>query len=464
MSTHLTFRKPKHLFFLSTKYRFYRILIKITETMNSYEDIYKTICRVCLSHSKCDNMVSLFDKNDSEGLSCYGKSVITFANVFLKFEDNLPQLMCKNCVLLLKQAIRFKFKCENSDAKLKRLMKIKRSTKQNYHEILCQYTLFNYYFPEKSIKKSSGSIHKSRPTISVEKLTENIINSQNINNEKVVNNINKTEKTICGNYKENNLLDYNNDTHDDQQSQEINCEENEIGYEDDLLNKLEKMFNSDIDISESTYINKFTRNKQKKLMSKSNIKKPTTFFCTTCEKVIKNRLTYKRHMQRHNGCRFICESCGKPFPTLTELNMHQIASHGIGPYLQCDLCPYKAPRKLNLIEHIRLHTGERPYTCEKCGLTFRRKAIWRKHLIYHTEKNFQCPHCPKKFFRQCAMLSHINNIHDRLYVFMCNKCGATYAKTMTVRRHLSEKHGIPRELQGKIVRVLRNPSPDNPLK
>lgn len=51
------------------------------------------------------------------------------------------------------------------------------------------------------------------------------------------------------------------------------------------------------------------------------------------------------------------------------------------------------------------------------------------------------------------MLAHANNIHDRVYVYVCDKCGATYAKSTTVRRHLTEQHGIPREQQGKIIRV-----------
>lgn len=56
------------------------------------------------------------------------------------------------------------------------------------------------------------------------------------------------------------------------------------------------------------------------------------------------------------------------------------------------------------------------------------------------------------------MLAHANNVHDRVYVYLCNKCGATYAKTATVRRHMTERHGIPREMQGKVIRINKGVS------
>ncbi|XP_026748610.2 zinc finger protein 271-like [Galleria mellonella] len=409
--------------------------------MENYETAYKYICRVCLSYRDGEKFVSLIDNSCDNGLTCYGKAVLNFANISLKHNYNLPNVMCQNCLLLLKHAIYFKLKCESSE---KRLLQLTKKTankdlcEENLKEIIVQYAMYTQYFPSENTEESSSTY-----------IGENI-----------------EEEFEVGPYLETN--DYCSLSDGDKGTSRDS--------DDDLLDELEEMSDK-FTILHKQYVkrplksknllrrNKMKINKLKKLQlvrrrlqerRRMDQKVPRTtekLVCKICQKILANPHTYNHHMQRHNGCRYICEHCGKGFPVLLELQMHQVARHGTGPYLQCQHCTYKAPRKINLIEHERLHTGERPYTCDKCGLTFRRRAIWRKHMVYHTEKSVQCPQCPKKFFRRSEMLAHANNMHERIYMYLCHKCDATYAKPATVRRHLTERHGIPREMQGKIVRI-----------
>nr|XP_026492040.1 zinc finger protein 836-like [Vanessa tameamea] len=408
--------------------------------MENYEEMYNSICRICLNYGNKQNMVSLIDNNTKDGISCHGKAVLSFTNISIKKQDSLPSVMCIKCLYLLKQAIYFKLVCESSDKCLRNFVSIVGDNIEKMKEKVVEYTMLRFYLPNEQLY-SSNKIIKNKQTKNSDIIS--ITNESGVMSEKKLNDV-----AISA--------DYFNDQSDIEPYKED---------EDVILEDMEKLINENVFTSSVKKHKPFKRKhlkikrklvkRQKMLAIQKAIEQRKTIklICKVCNKVLANQHTYEHHMQRHNGCRYICEHCGKGFPVRTELQIHQVSRHGTGPYLQCSHCPFKAPRKFDLIEHERLHTGERPYTCEKCGLTFRRRGIWRKHLIYHTEKKIQCPQCPRKFFQRSEMLAHANNIHDRVYVYLCNKCGATYAKTATVRRHMSERHGIPREMQGKIIRV-----------
>ncbi|CAH0403308.1 unnamed protein product [Chilo suppressalis] len=420
--------------------------------MSTYQEIYKNLCRICLCYGKSEEMVSLTENNDKGGLSCYGKAVLSFAEISIKTNNNLPCSMCKKCLMLLKQAIYFKFRCEFSEKQLKSCLETYQSTKDigfNIEEIVIDNIIFTKYFPEEcSGLTNTLSCDKSNVDFTRESDYESERNgsvfSSDHDNEKHLQDsdadssdeiLNLMEENIgqCGNIRSTNYKNYM---------------QHKLA-----LRKRRQAKILAIHIKNQQIHNAIRMKRLKmKILTRSAMDK-AKLFCEMCNRQFANHNTYRYHMQRHNGYSYICEHCGKGFPVLAELNLHQVARHGTGPYIQCKHCNFKASRKHDLVEHERLHTGERPYTCDKCGLTFRRRAIWRKHMIYHTEKTVQCPQCPKKFFRHSEMLAHMNGMHERLYLYSCHKCDTTYAKTASVRRHLTEKHGIPREEQGRIIRI-----------
>ena len=55
----------------------------------------------------------------------------------------------------------------------------------------------------------------------------------------------------------------------------------------------------------------------------------------------------------------------------------------------CDICPYKADRKSNLIRHQHYHSGEKPFQCDLCQYNASEKGNLNKHKLTHTGiKNF----------------------------------------------------------------------------
>ncbi|XP_045606090.1 zinc finger and BTB domain-containing protein 7A isoform X4 [Procambarus clarkii] len=75
---------------------------------------------------------------------------------------------------------------------------------------------------------------------------------------------------------------------------------------------------------------------------------------------------------------------------------------------QCPYCSYSTPRKTHLIDHIRTHTGEKPYVCPYCPSRFVQKGTLNSHIRTHTgEKPFMCPLCPQSFAQKTNLRSHL---------------------------------------------------------
>ncbi|ORY29594.1 hypothetical protein LY90DRAFT_331630, partial [Neocallimastix californiae] len=52
---------------------------------------------------------------------------------------------------------------------------------------------------------------------------------------------------------------------------------------------------------------------------------------------------------------------------------------GAKPF-KCNYCKTTFKRKYDLLRHKRIHTGEKPYVCKICNRRFNRTDILKKHL------------------------------------------------------------------------------------
>ncbi len=46
---------------------------------------------------------------------------------------------------------------------------------------------------------------------------------------------------------------------------------------------------------------------------------------------------------------------------------------------RCNFCGKMCKHKNDMKKHVRVHTGERPYKCEKCGISFTQKQLITRH-------------------------------------------------------------------------------------
>ncbi|XP_034452307.1 zinc finger protein 131 [Hippoglossus hippoglossus] len=188
------------------------------------------------------------------------------------------------------------------------------------------------------------------------------------------------------------------------------------------------------------------------------------FRCNKCDRSFKLYYHLKQHLKTHLGVLekpHVCNHCGRPYTREGALRQHISTFHFDAEELSrnqkpqkkvhvCEYCKKHFDHFGHFKEHLRKHTGEKPYECPDCHEHFARNSTLKCHMAAcqngagakkGRKKLYECQVCSSVFNSWDQFKDHLVS-HTGDKPNHCTMCDMWFTHPKELKTHLKDVHSF----------------------